>query len=88
MASIYFRKVTVEVLGQLTQVVQERMGHYYLVFTLRVYSHVLPGMQSQAAYDWRLASSATASESSEGSGETDRGRGRSRLRPLMGLRSL
>jgi hypothetical protein len=25
------------------------MGHYYLVFTLRVYSHVLPGMQAQAA---------------------------------------
>jgi hypothetical protein len=35
MASISFRKVTVEALGQLTQVVQERMGHYYLVFTLR-----------------------------------------------------
>lgn len=30
------------------KVVQERLGHYDPAFTLRVYSHVLPGMQAQA----------------------------------------
>lgn len=35
--------------GEHPKVVQERLGHYDPAFTLRVYSHVLPGMQAQAA---------------------------------------
>lgn len=35
--------------GEHPKVVQERLGHYDPSFTLRVYSHVLPGMQAQAA---------------------------------------
>lgn len=34
--------------GEHPKVVQERLGHYDPAFTLRVYSHVLPGMQAQA----------------------------------------
>ena len=35
--------------GEHPKVVSERLGHYDPAFTLRVYSHVLPGMQAQAA---------------------------------------
>jgi len=35
--------------GEHPKVVQERLGHYDPAFTLRVYSHVLPGMQAQTA---------------------------------------
>jgi integrase len=35
--------------GEHPKVVQERLGHYDPAFTLRIYSHVLPGMQAQAA---------------------------------------
>lgn len=35
--------------GEHPKVVQERLGHHDPAFTLRVYSHVLPGMQAQAA---------------------------------------
>lgn len=38
--------------GEHPKVVQERLGHYDPAFTLRVYSHVLPGMQAQAAARW------------------------------------
>ena len=31
------------------KVVSERLGHADVAFTLRVYSHVLPGMQRNAA---------------------------------------
>jgi integrase len=31
------------------KVVQERLGHSTPAFTLQVYSHVLPGMQAEAA---------------------------------------
>jgi integrase len=34
--------------GEHPKVVQERLGHQDPAFTLRVYSHVLPGMQAQA----------------------------------------
>jgi len=35
--------------GEHPKIVQERLGHYDPAFTLRVYSHVLPGMQAQTA---------------------------------------
>jgi integrase len=35
--------------GEHPKVVSERLGHYDPAFTLRVYSHVLPGMQAQTA---------------------------------------
>ena len=35
--------------GEHPKVVQERLGHCDPAFTLRVYSHVLPGMQAQTA---------------------------------------
>ena len=33
------------------KVVSERLGHADIALTLRVYSHVLPGMQKNAAHD-------------------------------------
>jgi integrase len=35
--------------GEHPKVVSERLGHYDPAFTLRVYSHVLPGIQAQTA---------------------------------------
>jgi integrase len=35
--------------GENPKIVQERLGHSSPAFTLAVYSHVVPGMQEQAA---------------------------------------
>ncbi len=35
--------------GELPKLVSERLGHSSVAFTMQVYSHVLPGMQEQAA---------------------------------------
>ncbi len=38
-------------MGVHPKVVQERLGHSTAVFTLQVYSHLVPGIQEQAVAD-------------------------------------
>jgi integrase len=48
------------------KVVQERLGHASIGITLDLYSHVLPGMQEEAAQRWDAAMSAALAASQEG----------------------
>lgn len=53
-------------IGVPAKVVQERLGHENVAFTLKQYAHVLPGMQAEAAK--LIASAVTYQEKDEDTG--------------------